>query len=462
MRVFLRSGATNRGVKKFQQLQLSCRKEHGTAHPMSTMKKTPVPLPGSKPKSTPRTSSSKSQLSQEFVNSDDDSPSESTTQPKKAGKPKATIGIHVNGVPKKKTKPSKSDVPAPKPTPKSKVSSVKPAPKQTITHEDVTDSSSSEESDDSEDAPKKDIQAKAPGNDKGKNASSDSSDGSGSDSSGSDSSSDESDSDDEPQQTSKPAPSQAQARQPTQTHAVEFQPTQTYVPPKGFTAVSVDATTASKSAGLFDNLEGKQIWYMTTPDGVSLKDLEELAMDKVMGGEAVLSYKGTDYHFSQAEKSDEGERKVFVPRKNGLKPVSTRISQTLHLRSIVQLPQLSSLQADQNTGSEAAASITRSTIRAPKPQVRGLKMRFLPTGFSGNDGGNIGDWESESEKQREPAGLGMPNGLNLPSKKHKRKHTDVNGDANEVPAKKTKKHRDPEEEKRKAEKKARKEKKRAQ
>jgi len=90
-------------------------------------------------------------------------------------------------------------------------------------------------------------------------------------------------------------------------------------------------------------------------------------------------------------------------------------------------------------------------------------MRFLPTGFSGNDGGDLGDSESESEKQREPAGLGMPNGLNLPSKKQKRKHADVNGgDTNEVPAKKTKKHRDPEEEKRKAEKKARKEKKRAQ
>ncbi|KAI2483331.1 hypothetical protein Ptr902_05648 [Pyrenophora tritici-repentis] len=201
---------------------------------------------------------------------------------------------------------------------------------------------------------------------------------------------------------------------------------------------------------------------MTAPGGVSLKDLEELEMEKVMDGEAVLSYKGIDYNCPQMQKSEEVEREVFVHHKNGLKPVSTRISQTLHLRSIVQLPQLSSLQADQNTGSEAAASITRSTIRAPKPQVKGLKMRFLPTGFSGDDGGNLGDSESESEKLREPAGLGMPNGLNLPSKKQKRKHADVNGDATEVPAKKTKKHRTPEEEKRKAEKKARKEKKRAQ
>ncbi|EDU45807.1 conserved hypothetical protein [Pyrenophora tritici-repentis Pt-1C-BFP] len=394
---------------------------------MSTMKKTPVPLPGSKPKSKPQASSSKPQLSQEFVNSDDDSPSESTAQPKKAEKPKTTIGIHVNGVAKKKTKPSKKDAPALKPTPKAKVAPVKPAPKQTVTQKDVSDSSSSDESDDSGDVPMKDIQAKVPVKEKGKDASSDSSD-----SSGSDSSSDESDSDDEPQQTPKPASSQAQSRQTTttttttttQTHAVEFQSTQTYVPPKGFTAVPVNSTTASKSAGLFDNLEGKQVWYMTAPGGVSLKDLEELEMEKVMDGEAVLSYKGIDYNCPQMQKSEEVEH--------------------------------------QNTGSEAAASITRSTIRAPKPQVKGLKMRFLPTGFSGDDGGNLGDSESESEKLREPAGLGMPNGLNLPSKKQKRKHADVNGDATEVPAKKTKKHRTPEEEKRKAEKKARKEKKRAQ
>jgi hypothetical protein len=89
-------------------------------------------------------------------------------------------------------------------------------------------------------------------------------------------------------------------------------------------------------------------------------------------------------------------------------------------------------------------------------------MRFLPTGFTGDEAGIIGDPDSETEAPQSTAGLAMPNGLNLPSKKPKRKHADVNGvDAPEVPSKKTKKHRDPEEVKRKEEKKARKEKKRA-
>lgn len=93
-------------------------------------------------------------------------------------------------------------------------------------------------------------------------------------------------------------------------------------------------------------------------------------------------------------------------------------------------------------------------------------MRFRPTGFGGGDLGTLGDSESEDETPRETAGLGMPNGLNLPSRirKEKRKHVEVSGDARtELPAKKPKKHRTPEEAKRKdAARKARKERKRAQ
>lgn len=73
-------------------------------------------------------------------------------------------------------------------------------------------------------------------------------------------------------------------------------------------------------------------------------------------------------------------------------------------------------------------------------------MRFLPTGFSGGDVGTLGDSESEDDGPHETAGLGMPNELNLPSRKQKRKHVEVNGDAPaEVSAKKPKKHRTPEE-----------------
>lgn len=281
---------------------------------MKEMKKTKVPLPVSKPKQKPQNPPPKAQLSQEFIDSDDDSHTESTAQPKKVDKPKTTIGIHVNGVAKSKSKPSKTDAPLSKPTPKPKAPPKKPAPKQIVTERDVEDLSSSEVSDD--DAPTRDIQTKLPGNEAGKEISSDSDS-----TSSSDDSSDESDTDDAAQPKQNPAPPQPQAQAPPPaSHVVDFQPTQAYVPPKGFNPVPLNDKTISRSTDLFANLEGKQVWHITAPAGVSLKDLKHFAMDKVTKGEVVLSHKGTDYAFSQSEKSEDGARAVFVPKKDGMKP----------------------------------------------------------------------------------------------------------------------------------------------
>jgi hypothetical protein len=91
-------------------------------------------------------------------------------------------------------------------------------------------------------------------------------------------------------------------------------------------------------------------------------------------------------------------------------------------------------------------------------------MRFLPIGFGNGIAGELGDSDGEEEVPQEAAGLAMPNGLNLPSrKKEKRKHNDMYGDeGTEAPFKKHKKERDPEEVKRREERRAKKGKKRAQ
>lgn len=86
-------------------------------------------------------------------------------------------------------------------------------------------------------------------------------------------------------------------------------------------------------------------------------------------------------------------------------------------------------------------------------------MRYLPLGFVGGDsGGVLGDTDSEDDDvPQERAGLAAPNGLNLPTKAAKRKHTEANGE--EAPSKKIKKHRTPEEMKKREEKKSKKDKK---
>jgi hypothetical protein len=68
---------------------------------------------------------------------------------------------------------------------------------------------------------------------------------------------------------------------------------------------------------MFKNLNGKQIWHITAPEGVSLKDLTHLAMDKARNGEAVLDHKGAQYGFSPVENVN--GREVMIPGANGYK-----------------------------------------------------------------------------------------------------------------------------------------------
>lgn len=101
------------------------------------------------------------------------------------------------------------------------------------------------------------------------------------------------------------------------THTVAFQQTRQYVPPKDFQSFSVHNATSS-STNMFKDLKGKQIWHITAPEDVSLKSLEQLAMDKVNEGGAILKHKGASYGLSTADSAGEG-RKVLLPATNGFK-----------------------------------------------------------------------------------------------------------------------------------------------
>jgi hypothetical protein len=205
-----------------------------------------------------------------------------------------------------------------------------------------------------------------------------------------------------------------------------------------------------------NNLDGKQVWHINAPVGISLKELKELVMAQALDGKTVIQHKEKSYGFQKIEEGDNSERQVIVPRQDGYQAVSAGISQTFHLREIVNLPKLTSLQADPNTGSEAAASITRSTIRAPRPQVKGLKMRYFPSGVNDHTPISLGSDDEEDVPAPAPptSGLAAPSVVHLPV--GKRKLEDTNGE--ERTTKKHKKHRTEEESKKREEKKARKEK----
>ncbi|KAH7401535.1 DNA-directed RNA polymerase I subunit RPA34.5-domain-containing protein [Pyrenochaeta sp. MPI-SDFR-AT-0127] len=426
---------------------------------MKESTRTLVPLPGFKKKANNSAAPSKAALSQEFVESDDSS-HENAPQPKRAGEPKTTIGIHKpNGVAKPRLKSSAKEPATPKNTTKPSALLQKPGPIQMVTQKLASTLSTVKQAEES-DVLARLTQGKVPGNEEETSLSESHSD------SRSDSSSDESSAAAMSQHRERPVkihsgPSKSHPL--SLPHVVEFNPTQPYVPPRNFNPVPINARTTSKAGGLFDSLKGKQIWHMTAPNGVSLKDLKELTMDKALNGAVVLSHKGADYRFSQADKSEDGTREVLAPQADGYKIVSARISQTLHLRAIAHLPSLDSKQADQRRSLAAAASITRSTIRAPRPQVKGLKMRFIPTGFGGDATSTLGDSDSEVDARRGTPGFGVPNDSVSASRKEKRKHAVANGEeAADLPLKKSKKKRSLEELTRKEERRVKKHKKRAQ
>ncbi|KAF2121777.1 DNA-directed RNA polymerase I subunit RPA34.5-domain-containing protein [Lophiotrema nucula] len=395
-------------------------------------KMTPVPPPASKAKSQLANILQRAQLSKEFVDSDDDSSKEADTVARKKDKPanpkkqKTTIGVHkpqTNGITKK---PSKQ-TPIPPP----------PAAMKPALEIRETSSSDSDESDD--DAAKgaekhADQETRAWSQDAASESRS-----------SSDSTSDSS-SDDEAAPARTPA-SRTEPQRPTEAHTVQSRPVQPYDPPKGFVAVPTPLNTTSPAARLFSNTEGKQIWHITAPAGVPVKEMMELAMDQALQGGAVLKHNGIAYGLS-AEENEGAVRGVLLPGPKGLRPAENHISRTLHLRQVVRLPHLSAEQADPNTGSEAAASITQSAIRAPRKQLKGLRMHFHPSGFGDEDGGTLGSSDSgdEAAPLRPTAGLGVPNGAQSLKKLEKRKHQHTNDeDRAESPVKKHKKHRTPEE-----------------
>ncbi|KAF2738030.1 hypothetical protein EJ04DRAFT_574259 [Polyplosphaeria fusca] len=403
---------------------------------MKKVKRTPVPLPGTAQKTTKlssRPAPKSTQLSTEFVESSEDSSTEAATRSSGVAKPpqektRVNIGIHApNGVIKKT--PKQTHVPLPQPTNKS-----------SNDQREVSSSESIESNRDSASSAGKHAQRK-------QNTTS------GEESSESDSSSDTSteSSDDESCSPATQTIGTIQSR-PVEPRIVEPRPPQPYAPPHGFAAMPLPLYASSSNSNIFENLSGKQVWHITAPSGVPLSQIRQLALDKALEGEPVTKHDGMEYGFS-AQGIEGGKRDILIPHHRGFKPAGVQVSRTLHLQQIVSLPKLSSKQADPNTGSEAASSITRSTIRAPRPQVKGLRMRFLPSGFGAEEPGTIGMSDSDTEAPA-PAGLGIPNGNGVLAKSKKRKHEHADGEEKS----KHKKHKPPEERERRRE--ERKEKKR--
>ncbi len=157
-----------------------------------------------------------------------------------------------------------------------------------------------------------------------------------------------------------------------------------YEPPQDFEAASITFEPSSHMDGIFApmNLEGKQIWHITTPASVPITSVHDIPMQKTQDGSSILSYKGTDYGLvPDTADSISSEPALLFPSSPGNEYRSTTIpiSSTLHLRQLLNLP-------------SHKADASHITPRPRNEQPEGLKMRFQPFGLSSS---------SESDEEAE-------------------------------------------------------------
>ncbi|KAF4628977.1 hypothetical protein G7Y89_g9177 [Cudoniella acicularis] len=211
--------------------------------------------------------------------------------------------------------------------------------------------------------------------------------------------SEEESSDDEPQKpietALKASKSKEVTQEPASTPITPKKPTE-YKPPAGFEAASIANGTQVAGAFKKSRLEGKQIWYITAPASVPISSLKEMSLLGAKAGEVICLHKGNYYGFVQDAAADSSSTKVMVPNaESGYKTVTKPIDEVFRLQQIVNLPGVH----DSATPSSSKATIPEK--KPVRPQPKGLKMRYVPVGFSNSKPGIIGSSSSDEASSDE-------------------------------------------------------------
>ena len=203
-------------------------------------------------------------------------------------------------------------------------------------------------------------------------------------------------------------------------NTVDPVPTKAYKPPQGFQFMQKSSTQPSDISQLLSNLDGKQLWHITTPIGIPVSSIESLAMDAITSGEPVLTHKGTAYKLQENQLgSSEKQKSLLVPDKNGnvYRRHKVPVSRTYHLEQVVKIPQGDSFHAN---GSIDISALTKK----PPKQPQHLQMRYKPFGSADQLPETIG-W---SDEEPGPAAkqFKMPKGADIDRKeKHKKRKQDA-------------------------------------
>lgn len=195
-----------------------------------------------------------------------------------------------------------------------------------------------------------------------------------------------------------------------------------YTPPDGFTLADIET---SETQDLFsqENLEGKEIWYLTAPSFIPISSLEQLSLQSIADGSRVLSHDGCGFGIVSYKMGPEHSHRLLTSRvtENDFKGSTSPVSRALQMQQIFDVPIRSTAQEQ----TESPIVPQMPSLQNEQPPM--VKMRSHGFGIPGC---TLSESDLDSEgSDREPTAAvkDVPPVKSLPPlHKKKRKRSDVN------------------------------------
>jgi hypothetical protein len=186
-----------------------------------------------------------------------------------------------------------------------------------------------------------------------------------------------------PSGTKRPVPTKAAA--PPRKKAKPTPPTaiapKAFKLPDGFEKAKLSSTdyAADSTAFLTEDLTTKQIWHITAPASVNIKDIKPFNIQDVRSGKPVFSKNGIDYGFLTGLQKTE---KLLLASEESVEyaPAIAPVSGTYHLRELGRSKVGNASDADKENGSVRFTAVSTVPSKKPREQPTGMRMRYQPYG----------------------------------------------------------------------------------
>lgn len=160
------------------------------------------------------------------------------------------------------------------------------------------------------------------------------------------------------------------------------------MPPQGYIATAATAPEFSSTTdGIFEDLDGKQIWHISAPGTMPITKLEDFDLSTAMRGSPILEHNGVQYVIDRVE--SDGVNLLLPKGVRGEYAVAgITFSKSLRIReSSTMQPRREDDGGDQNisepkTESTQFFAVQSGRKKPPREQPANLRVRYVPFGTS--------------------------------------------------------------------------------